>query len=313
MPTSAGREHADPALPFGLPFLIADPAAASRDLTELRRALARAGVRAEAAVARPAARARAVAAAALERGSRLLVAVGSDEVARGVLGALVGPAGARFPDAVLGLVGLGRQDLSATFGLPDDPERAVRHLVGGGLFLADVGRARWHGPDGAEQAGVFANVAELGYPARVSSLVPRLGRAGRAGRLLAALTGLATTRSTPARLALDHAAVEVRLAGLVVANGQFSMGRMKVAPRALPDDGRLSVIAFEGEPLAIYARSRRLYYGDHIPHPTVREYASRTVGVEVAEPLPLALDGGPVHARAPVAFDLLPKLLRIKV
>ena len=40
-------------LPFGPPFLIADPAAARRDLTLLRRALAASGVVAEATVARP--------------------------------------------------------------------------------------------------------------------------------------------------------------------------------------------------------------------------------------------------------------------
>jgi diacylglycerol kinase family enzyme len=134
------------------------------------------------------------------------------------------------------------------------------------VFRADVGRARWRGPDGSTRVGVFANTAELGYPAEVSARAPTRA-ATRAGRLAAALGGLAATRSTPARLEVDHTAVDLRLAGLVVANGQFSMGRMKVAPRALPDDGRLSVIAFQGEPLGIYARSKDLYYGLHVPTP----------------------------------------------
>ena len=99
---------------------------------------------------------------------------------------------------------------------------------------------------------------------------------GRAGRFAAAVGGLLASRSTPARLEVDHPAVELRLAGLVVANGQFSMGRMKVAPRALPDDGRLSVMAFQGEPLGIYARSKDLYYGLHVPPPSVREWCCRS-------------------------------------
>jgi len=298
-------------LPYGPPYLIGDPAAARRDLTELRRALARSGVVAEAAVARPVERAGAIAARALERGHRLLVAVGSDLVAHAVLRALVGPTGPRWPDAVLGLAGLGRQDLAATFGLPDDPARLARHLLGPELFLADVGRASWRGPDGAERVGVFANCAELGYPAEVSSRTP--GAAGRVGRLVAALGGLRASRSTPARLELDHAAVELRLAGLVVANGQFSMGRMKVAPRALPDDGRMSVIAFQGEPLGIYARSKNLYYGDHVPHPTIREYQSRRVSVDTAEPVTLALDGWRAAGGPPVTVEVLEGVLRVKV
>jgi diacylglycerol kinase (ATP) len=300
-------------LPYGVPYLIGDPASGRRDLTEVRRALASAGVVAEAAVARPVSRAGAAAERALERGARFLVAVGSDLVAHAIVERLVGPEGPLVPGAVLGLVGLGRQDLAATFGLPEDPARAVRHLLGPNLFLADVGRARWRGSDGTERAGVFANCAELGYPAEVSSRTQRLARAGRAGRWAAAVGGLVASRSTPARLQLARAAVEFRLAGLVVANGQFSMGRMKVAPRALPDDGRMSVIAFEGQPLAIYSRSRELYYGEHIPHPGVREYQSERVEVASAEPLALALDGCRMAGGPPLAVDVLAKVLRVKV
>ena len=321
-------------LPFGPPFLIADPAAARRDLTLLRRALAASGVVAEAAVARPVGRATAIAARALEDGHRLVVAVGSDRVVHALLRVLVHPTGPRWPEAVLGLAGLGRQDLSATFGLPDDPAKAARHLLGPNLFQVDVGRAIWRGPDGSDRVGVFANTAELGYPAEVSARAPAAsgGRAwgasgggawgaagivpqfaGRAGRFAAAVGGLAATRSSPARLEVDHTAVDLRLAGLVVANGQFSMGRMKVAPRALPDDGRLSVMAFQGEPLGIYARSRDLYYGLHVPHPSVREYQSRRVAVDTAEPMALVLDGWRAAGGPPVRFDVLERALRVKV
>jgi diacylglycerol kinase family enzyme len=300
-------------LPYGTPYLIGDPASARRELTELRRGLAAAGVVAEAAVARPLGRAGAEVERALERGARFLVAVGSDPVAHAIVERLVGPEGPRVPDAVLGLVGLGRQNLAATFGLPEDIERSVRHLLGPNLFLADVGRARWRGPDGGERVAVFANCAELGYPAEVSSRGPGLVRAGRVGRLAAAVGGLVATRSTPASIQLPRAKAELRLAGLVIANGQFSMGRMKVAPRALPDDGRMSVIAFQGQPLTIYSRSRELYYGEHIPHPSVREYQAERVEVHTAEPLALALDGRRMAGGPPLAVDVLPKVLRVKV
>jgi diacylglycerol kinase (ATP) len=336
-------------LPFGTPLLIADPAAARADLTLLRRALAASGVVAEAAVARPLGRAAEIATRALEDGHRLLVAVGSDQLAHVLLRVLVHPDGPRWPDAVLGLAGLGRQDLSATFGLPDDPWKLARHLLGPNLFMADVGRARWRGPDGTERVGVFANTAELGYPAEVSARAPtgpvggtrgtdgtggiagttrgtwpaatrgtwpggaRGTWVGRAGRLAAALGGLVASRSTPAHLEVDHTAVDLRLAGLVVANGQFSMGRMKVAPRALPDDGRLSVIAFQGEPLGIYARSKDLYYGLHVPHPSIREYQSRRIAVDTAEPMALVLDGCRAAGGPPVSIDVLEQVLRVKV
>jgi diacylglycerol kinase family enzyme len=75
----------------------------------------------------------------------------------------------------------------------------------------------------------------------------------------------------------------------------------------------MSVIAFQGEPLGIYARSRHLYYGLHVPHPSIREYQSRRVAVDTAEPLTLALDGWRAAGGPPVAIDVLERALRIKV
>ena len=98
----------------------------------------------------------------------------------------------------------------------------------------------------------------------------------------------------------------------MVANGQFSMGRMKVAPRALPDDARLSVLAFEGGPLGIYSRSARLQYGLHVPDPTVREYQSRRVEVDTATPLTLALDGRRMSGGPPLAVEVLARALAVK-
>ena len=164
-------------------------------------------------------------------------------------------------------------------------------------------------PGAADAAGGAQGT--VGVLPQLTGAVYRWAR--RAGRLAAALGGLAATRSTPARLEVDHTAVELRLAGLIVANGQFSMGRMKVAPRALPDDGRLSVITFQGEPLGIYARSKDLYYGLHVPHPSVREYQSRRVAVDTAEPMTLVLDGWRAAGGPPVRFDLLERALRVKV
>src|SRR6266540_623374 len=230
-------------LPYGAPYLIGDAASARRDLTELRRQLAHAGVVAEAAVARP-------------------------------------PAGRwRSPS--------GRWSAapacwwrSATTASP----------------------TRWWPP----WSGPTARATPRPCSAWSAS-------AGRCGGFAAALGGLAATRSTPARLALERGAVDFRLAGLVVANGQFTMHRMKAAPRALPDDGRMSVIAFEGQPLTIYSRSKELYYGEHIPHPTIREYQSKLIEVDTAEPLTIALDGCRVPGTPPLTIDVLPEALRIKV
>jgi diacylglycerol kinase family enzyme len=75
----------------------------------------------------------------------------------------------------------------------------------------------------------------------------------------------------------------------------------------------MNVLAFEGEPLTIYARSRDLYYGTHLPHPQIREYQSQLVEAATAEPLTLALDGCRMPGGPPLTVTVLPKALRVKI
>ena len=273
-------------------------------------------------MARPVERAGAIAARALENGHRLLVAVGSDRLAHALLRVLVDPSGPRWPDAVLGLAGLGRQDLSATFGLPDDPA-SWPFLVGPNLFTADVGRARWRGrtappgsgcsptpPSSATRPRCRPGPRPGGPGDRRDGPPVGRGPGGSAGwPPSAALRPPAS--STPARLEVDHTAVDLRLAGLVVANGQFTMGRMKVAPRALPDDGRLSVIAFQGEPLGIYSAQEPVLRPARAPplDPRVPVAPGRRRHRRAAGPGPTA--GGP--PAAPVSIDVMEQALRVKV
>ena len=61
------------------------------------------------------------------------------------------------------------------------------------------------------------------------------------------------------------------------------------------------------------ARSKDLYYGLHVPHPTVREYQSTRVEVDAAERLTLSLDGVRMPGGPPLAVEVLDKVLRVKV
>jgi diacylglycerol kinase family enzyme len=50
-----------------------------------------------------------------------------------------------------------------------------------------------------------------------------------------------------------------------------------------------------------------------VPHPSIREYQSRRVAVDTAEPVALALDGWRAAGGPPLAVDVLEGALRVKV
>ncbi|MGH3440501.1 MAG: diacylglycerol/lipid kinase family protein, partial [Nitriliruptorales bacterium] len=204
-------------------------------------------------------------------------------------------------------------DFARTFGLDRTPERLARHLDGEALFPIDVGRARLRTLDGAIRPVLFANIAEVGYGAVVVERANRLPRfLGRSRYLVGVFAALRSFGLRRLRVTLDHTEVEGEYSNLVVANGQFFGGKMKVAPRALPDDGRYNVQLWRGSPRDVFLMTPKVRRGEHIPHEQVQEWQSSRVEVETDDPVLVEADGEVLGTTGAV-FDLLPKAVNLKI
>lgn len=261
---------------------------------------------------------------ALEEDVRFLVAVGGDgtchEVVNGMFdvpspsqlaaGAMPVPVS---PDAVLGVVAAGSGcDLVRTFGLPAGA-RAAHHLGGPATRLIDVGVASYLAFDGEPAARVFLNIAEVGYGAEVArraSGYPR--RLGRFRYLVGAYGALRTLRREDAVVRVGDSEKSVPLVDLVVANGRFFGGGMKVAPRAEPDDGNLDVQVFTGHRAQVILLTPKIYGGRHLPHRDILEYTAPRVAIAPKAPLLVEADGE-VIGLAPANFTVVPRALRLKI
>ena len=258
--------------------------------------------------------AREAARAALTEGCRYLVAVGGDGTVNEVVNGMFNERRPVAPDAVLGVFGAGTGcDFVRTFGLDRNPEVVARHLARPHTMDIDVGVARFTDRRGQEAERLFVNVAEVGYGADVVRRANRLPRRlGRMRYLLAAWATIARLDRQEATLEVDHTSKTAPLVELVVANCQFFGGGMKVAPRALPDDGRYNVLMFTGQRSQVFLFTTKLYQGEHLPHPDIVEYQSSRV--EVAPPRPVTVEAdGEVLGTTPASFTLLEKALRIKI
>ena len=253
---------------------------------------------------------------AVESGRRFIVAVGGDgtvhEVVNGMVDAEQGSI--RGDDPVLGVVSAGSGcDLVRTFGLDRSPEVIARHLAGPATTRIDLGRVRLTGTDGRARTCVFANIAEVGFGGAVARTARRLpARLGERRYRLGIIAAWGRFRRVGMTIVHDGGTYEEQLCNVVVANGQFFGGGLKVAPRSLPDDGRLDIQAWGGTVTDVLRAGRQLRDGSHLQRTDVRSWQSVRVRVEADRQVAVEADGE-LLGTAPASFDTLHRVLAFKL
>ncbi len=304
--------------PLGPLRLIVNPRAGGRTrkhvVPTLRAGLAERGVEHDVVETDGPTAAESLARAAVAEGVRYLVAVGGDGTLHGLVNGLFDGETPRADGLVVGVVPTGSgSDFARTVGLHMRPELAVGHLASGATMPVDVGVASFTAADGQKATRLFLNLAEVGYGAEVVRLAQRLPRwLGRFRYLLAAWGGIRAVRRQPARVELAHAGSDLDIVELVVANGQFFGGGMRVAPRALPDDGRFNVLAFTGDRGQVFRLTTQMFQGRHLPDPHIREWQSPHVTVTSEHGFRVEADGESL-GMTPASFRLLPRALAVKI
>lgn len=301
---------------FGPMRLIVNPRAGrgEADLTALTDELSRQGLDFEVVHTDGPGSATRLAREALDAGVRYLVAVGGDGTVHEVVNGMIEDGKAVAPEAVLAVYAAGSGcDFIRTFGLDRAPDIFARHLATEHVMAIDVGVAEFTDLEGRPATRYFANIAEVGYGAEAvkrASGYPRW--LGRVRYLFAAWGAVRGVKPQISTIDMDDRAVERQLVNLVVANCQFFGGGMKVAPRALPDDGLFNVQIFHGRASQVFQMTSKIYRGEHVPHPSISEFQSPTAAVSPLEPMLVEADGE-LLGQTPARFTLLPQVIQLKL
>jgi diacylglycerol kinase (ATP) len=313
---------ADARLPFGPPLLIVNPHAGRAAVPLLDRlvtALRALGVDPDVATTRGPGHATAIAREATRAGRQLLVAVGGDgtihEIVNGAFDAGTGQGiGAATQGPVVGIVGAGSgSDLSRTFGLDRRPELLADHLLGDTVTAIDLMRLTARDADGQPVVRLGVNVAEAGYGGSVVALANRLPRRLGAARYGAGIVGsVASFRRVSTTVTHDGGTTDEPMCNVVIANGQFFGGGLRVAPRALPTDGQLDLQTWGGRPVDVLRAQPQLRRGRHLTRDDVRSWRSTRVAVDASRALTVEADGE-VIGTTPLLVEVLPGALRLKV
>ena len=246
-------------------------------------------------------------------GGRFVVAMGGDGTVHEVVNGMLEDDKAVNPEAVLGVVAAGTgSDFIKTFGLPADPRAATRHLDGGESFLIDVGKITYV-DEGRESVRYFANIAEAGLGAECVATAARLPRwLGPTVYLVAFWITMRKHKAAHAAVDVVDRTYEGPMNNLVVANGQFFGGGMKIAPKAAPTDGLLDIQVEHARKREAIAMMPKVFKGEHVPHPDIEEYKRVKCSISADRPLLIEADGE-VLGRTPATFEILPEAIALKV
>jgi len=245
--------------------------------------------------------------AAKDSPGSLLVVIGGDgtvnEVANGVAGT----------EAELAVLPCGTgQDFGRTHRLPTGFDDAVRVALGGETRTIDLGRVELE----SGTSRFFANVGSAGMSGAVARRANTMTKAfgGRATFFYALTREFLAWQNTRVVVELDDGVQrEGPMHDVIVANGNWHGGGMKLAPDARQDDGVFDVVLIgDVTKLDFLTTAPKLYSGRYLSHPKVELLQSSSVAIRASEPLPLEVDGEPVGA-TPARFEVVPSALRLRV
>lgn len=250
----------------------------------------------------------------LRDGYKFLVAVGGDGTVHEVVNGMISNDEAIDPDAVMGIVAAGTgSDFIKTFGLPANMAgHAVAHLDGKEAFPIDIGKVTYQ-QDGQTLTRYFPNIAEVGLGAQSVARAERLPRIlGPTIYFFAFWLTISRHKAADVVVDLVDRTYEGKMNNMVVANGQYFGGGMKVAPRAAPTDGVFDIQIEHTRKREAIALMPKVYKGEHVPHKDILEAKRARCSITSSERLLIEADGE-VLGYTPATFEIIRDAIKLKV
>jgi YegS/Rv2252/BmrU family lipid kinase len=253
---------------------------------------------------------------ALLDGCDLIVAVGGDGTLNEVVNGMVAQDGKAInPDARLGLVPLGTGlDFARTANIPSDVCNAVRRLARATKDIPlDLGKITFF-QEGKPAVRFFVNVSGMGFDAEVIARLEGIGKrgVGTIPYFRALLAAVSSFHNFELKITLDGRIIQGKINPIIVCNGKYFGGGMKICPNSILNDGKFHVmLGHDFTALELLLATPRLYTGSILRHPKATEHVARTVTVESSDAILIEADGELI-GEGPAAFEIMPAALKLR-
>jgi len=218
--------------------------------------------------------------------------------------------------ATLATIPLGTgMDFGRTYGIQTKFDDAVRVALEGEIRTIDAGRVQYRTWAGEPAERWFANVGSVGMSGAVAQRANGMSKAlgGKVTFFYALTRVFLEWQNSEVTVRVDDGERHGRMHDVVVANGVWHGGWMKLAPDARPDDGAFDVVLIgDVSKLDFLTTAPKIYKGKHVHHPKVEVLRSSRVEVDAPAVLPIEVEGEQVGT-TPAVFEVVPGALRVRV
>jgi len=240
--------------------------------------------------------------AACASGARMVIAWGGDGTINEIGTALAGT------DVVMAIVPAGSGNgFASEIGVPAAPAAAIDVALHGRSRPIDAGEL-----DGR----LFFNIAGIGFDAVVAEQfnLQTLGRRGMGPYVRIGLRECFRYRAARYRIVLDGEELVTEALLIAFANGREYGNRIRLAPHARMDDGKLEMMVVEDRaPLSRLWAGRHLALGTADKAPRITARSIESARIETDGDMLYHLDGEIGRARGSISVRIRPKALIVRV
>lgn len=252
---------------------------------------------------------------ALKAGYETIMSVGGDGTMNEVVNGFFedGMPVAENPRLVIFSRGTGCDFIKA-LGIRKGIEDLMEVLARNQAERVDVGRVDFTDETGKQMTRYFMNVADIGLGAEAANRVNKHSKLlkGLLSFMLGAVTTIALYKNKDFEVVInDEIVLSERMNSVIIANGKYFGGGMKIAPDALMNDGLFDIIILgDLKKLELIKSFPLIYDGKHLGHPKLKLFRGNRVKVKCGEKGLIEVDGE-IPGSDDAEFIILPKALNI--
>jgi len=249
---------------------------------------------------------------AIREGYQKIITIGGDGTPFELINGLYSSGKPKY-EIQLGMIpsGTGNSFLRDFMDNPDE-ENCVRAILDGKCRQVDLIEFQYNKNGPIKQ--YCLNIMGIGLIADILKLTnEKLKGFGSMGYSLAVLIRLFKGIDNHFTLKADQQSMELKDSALAISNSKYTGGKMKMAPMAETDDGKVDIIVFkEVNRRDIINIFINVFKGNHIHHDRVEVFNAKEIQI-TADPQQLFMADGELLGETPLKIKVLPKELSILI